>query len=131
MCLPNWPSSLQRKIIVEKLLIYHVKNNRMKKILALGKTTAYHKVKWSLPVPCCDVRCDFRITTMFYSSLPPVVVGGLLSYLSYLCFFAYSGAIKYTVYNKYSILIGQFLSMSMKIILESFTTTRHVLISGL
>jgi hypothetical protein len=28
---------------------------------------------------------------MFYSSLPPVVVGGLLSYLSYLCFFAYSG----------------------------------------
>jgi hypothetical protein len=28
--------------------------------------------------------------------------------------------IKYTVYNKYSILIGQFLSMSMEIILEKF-----------
>jgi len=24
-------------------------------------------------VPCCDVRCDFRIKTMFGSSLPPVV----------------------------------------------------------
>ena len=27
----------------------------------------------SLPkVPCCDVRCDFRIQTMFGSSLSPV-----------------------------------------------------------
>ena len=24
-------------------------------------------------VPCCDVRCDFRMQTMFGSSLPPVV----------------------------------------------------------
>jgi hypothetical protein len=42
-------------------------------------------------VPCCDVRYDFRIKTMFGSSLHPVVVGGLVSYLRYLCLFAYSG----------------------------------------
>jgi hypothetical protein len=51
---------------------------------------------FSFWVPCCDVRCDFRIKTMFYSFLPPVVVGGLLSYLSYLCLFAYSG-VQYTL----------------------------------
>ena len=34
-------------------------------------------------VPCCDVRCDFRIKKMIGSSLPPVV--------SYLCLFTYSG----------------------------------------
>ena len=37
-------------------------------------------------VPCCDVRYDFHIKTMFSSSLPPVVfVGGLMSY----CVFVY------------------------------------------
>jgi hypothetical protein len=28
---------------------------------------------FTLRVPCCDVRYDFRIQTMFGSSLPPVV----------------------------------------------------------
>jgi len=38
-------------------------------------------------VACCDVCYDFRIKTMFGSSLPPVVLGGLMSYLRYLWFF--------------------------------------------
>ena len=40
-------------------------------------------------VLCCDVRYDFRIKTMFDSSLPPLVC--IMSYLRYLCLFAYSG----------------------------------------
>jgi len=39
-------------------------------------------------VPCCDARYDFRIETMFCSSLHPVVCRGLMSYLRYLCLFA-------------------------------------------
>ena len=42
-------------------------------------------------VPCCDVRYDFRLKTMFGSSLPPVLVGGRMSYLRYLNLFAHSG----------------------------------------
>ena len=42
-------------------------------------------------VPCCDVRYDLRKKTMFGLSLPPLFVGGLMSYLRYLCLFAYSG----------------------------------------
>jgi hypothetical protein len=44
-------------------------------------------------VPCCDVRFDFRIKTMFGSSLPLVVCRrpGFMFYLRYLCFFAHSG----------------------------------------
>jgi len=42
-------------------------------------------------IPCCDVRYDFRIKTMFSSFLPPVVVGRLMSYLRYLCLLANSG----------------------------------------
>ena len=38
----------------------------------------------------CDVRDDFRIQTMFGSSLPPVV-GELMSYLLYLCLLAHRG----------------------------------------
>jgi len=38
---------------------------------------------------CCIVRYDFCIKTMFGSSLPPVIVGGLMFYLRYLCLFAY------------------------------------------
>jgi hypothetical protein len=40
-----------------------------------------------------DARYDFHIKTMFGSSLPPVVCRnrGLMSYLRYLCLFAYSG----------------------------------------
>ena len=41
-------------------------------------------------VPCCDVLYGFRIQTMFGSPLPPVFVGGLMSYLFYLCLFAHS-----------------------------------------
>jgi hypothetical protein len=41
-------------------------------------------------VPCCDVPYGFRIKTMFGSPLPPVFVGGLMSYLFYLCLFAHS-----------------------------------------
>ena len=37
------------------------------------------------------LRCDFRIKTMFGSSLPPVGVEGFISYLRYLCLFAYNG----------------------------------------
>ena len=45
-----------------------------------------------LLVPCCDVRYDFRIKTMFGSSLTPVVSKkwGLMSYLRWLCLFVYS-----------------------------------------
>ena len=60
----------------------------------------------SFRVPCCDVRCDFRIQTMYGSSLSPVVcrrvhvlftlcsvrlylqlfVGGFMCYLRYVRF---------------------------------------------
>ena len=40
--------------------------------------------------PCCDVRYDFRIETLFGSSLP-LCVGGPMYYLRYLCLLAYSG----------------------------------------
>ena len=36
-------------------------------------------------------KYNFRIKTMFGSSLPPVVCRMFVSYLSYLCLFAYSG----------------------------------------
>jgi hypothetical protein len=39
--------------------------------------------------PCCDVRYDFRIITIFGSSLLPVVCS--MSYLRYFCLLAYSG----------------------------------------
>ena len=39
--------------------------------------------------PCCHVRSDVRIITMFGSSLPPVVCNVL--YLSYMYLFAYGG----------------------------------------
>ena len=42
-------------------------------------------------VPCCDVRYYFPIKTMLHSSWPPVVIGGVISYLRYLCLFVYSG----------------------------------------
>jgi hypothetical protein len=41
-------------------------------------------------VPCCNVRYDFCMKTMFGSSLPPVV-GWLMPYLRYLCLFVHSG----------------------------------------
>ena len=43
-------------------------------------------------VPCCDIHYVFRIKTMFGSSLYfQLFVGGFMSYLRYLCLFAYSG----------------------------------------
>ena len=39
--------------------------------------------------PCCDVRYDFCIITIFGSSLLPVVCS--MSYLRYFCLLAYSG----------------------------------------
>ena len=49
-------------------------------------------------VPCCDVRYDFRIKTMFGSSLPLLLfVWGLMLYLRYLCLDAYSGFQHYCV----------------------------------
>ena len=42
-------------------------------------------------VPCCDVCCDFRIKTMFGTSLPRMFVRGIMSYICYLCLFLYSG----------------------------------------
>jgi hypothetical protein len=41
-----------------------------------------------LYVPCCDVRYDFRIKTMFGSSFPPVICRRPLSYLRYFCLFS-------------------------------------------
>jgi hypothetical protein len=41
---------------------------------------------------CCDVRYHFRIKMMLGSSLPPVI-GGLASYLRYVCLFTYSGVL--------------------------------------
>jgi hypothetical protein len=32
-------------------------------------------------VPCCDVRYDFHIKTMFGSSLPHLIVAGIMAYL--------------------------------------------------
>ena len=40
-------------------------------------------------VPCCHLRYDFRIITMFGSYLTPVVCGRLMSYLYYLCLLTY------------------------------------------
>jgi len=40
-------------------------------------------------VPCCEVRYDFRIKTMFGSSLPLVICR--MSYLCYLCLFTFNG----------------------------------------
>jgi hypothetical protein len=42
---------------------------------------------------CCDVRYHFRIKMMLGSSLPPVI-GGLASYLRYVCLFAYRGVLQ-------------------------------------
>jgi hypothetical protein len=41
-------------------------------------------------VPCCDVPYGFHIRTMFGSPLPPIFLGGLMSYLFYVCLFAHS-----------------------------------------
>ena len=41
----------------------------------------------------CDVRYNFCINTMFGSSLTQLYVGGLMSYLRYLCLLAHSGAV--------------------------------------
>ena len=48
---------------------------------------------FTLWVPCCDVRYDFRIKTMVGSSLPPVVCGrgSFLNYLRCLCLSACDG----------------------------------------
>jgi len=56
------------------------------------KTNAIVSLRSGL-VPCCDVRYHFHIKTMVGSSLPPVqlFVGGLMSYLRYLCLFVHSG----------------------------------------
>jgi hypothetical protein len=43
-------------------------------------------------VPCCDIFYNFRIKTMFGSSLPPVVCRRVMSFLRYLCLFAHSAA---------------------------------------
>ena len=43
-------------------------------------------------VPCCDVRFDIRINTLFGSFLTPVVYRKVrMSYFRYLCLFVYSG----------------------------------------
>ena len=46
---------------------------------------------FTLWVPCCDVRYDFRIKTMFGCFHLRLFVGGLTSYLRYLCLFVHSG----------------------------------------
>jgi len=43
-------------------------------------------------VPCCDVRNDFRITLY-----PQMFVEGCMSYLRYLCLFAYNGVLAHIV----------------------------------
>jgi len=40
---------------------------------------------------CCDVRYDFRIETMFGSSLSPVICRRAHVLFAFLCLFAYSG----------------------------------------
>ena len=44
-------------------------------------------------VPCCGVHCCFRLGAMFGLILPPLqlFVGGVMSYLCFLCLFAHSG----------------------------------------
>jgi len=41
-------------------------------------------------VPCYNVPDDFRMKTMFGSFYLQLFVGGLMSYCSFLCMFAYS-----------------------------------------
>ena len=41
-------------------------------------------------VPCCDVRCVFRIKSMVGSSLPPVVCRRVHVLFTFFCVFAYS-----------------------------------------
>jgi hypothetical protein len=41
-------------------------------------------------VPCCDVRYDFRINRCSVRLYLQMFVGGCMSYLRYLCVFAYS-----------------------------------------
>ena len=47
-------------------------------------------IKTLLPI-LSDVRYDFRIKTMFGSSFLQSITGGLMSYLRYVCLFAYNG----------------------------------------
>ena len=42
-------------------------------------------------IPCCDVHCDFRIKRCSVRLYLQLFVGGLMSYLRYLCLFAHSG----------------------------------------
>jgi len=48
-------------------------------------------------------KYDFRIQTMSGSSLPPVVYGMFVSYLRYLCLFAYSG-VQHILYYVFALL---------------------------
>ena len=52
-------------------------------------------VYWCVVITmCCDVRYDFHIRTILGSSLPPVFVcRSPMSYLLYLCLFAYGGGL--------------------------------------
>ena len=59
-----------------------------------GICVAYHLLRF--PIIClhvsrCDTHYDFRIQTIFVSSVPLVVCRGLMSYLRYLCLLLYSG----------------------------------------
>jgi hypothetical protein len=46
---------------------------------------------FTFTVPCCAVRYDFHIKTIFGSSFPPVVSRRARVYLRYMCLFVYSG----------------------------------------
>ena len=50
-------------------------------------------------VPCCNVRYDFRIKTIFGSSLPPVVSRKAHVYLRYLC------CLRIVVSNTYCVVV--------------------------
>jgi hypothetical protein len=56
------------------------------------KRHRYNEAIFTFWVPCCAVRFDFHIKTMFGLSLPPFVCRRAhMSYLRYVCLFAYCG----------------------------------------
>ena len=53
-------------------------------------------------VPCCDVRYDSLMKTMFGSFYLQLFVGGLMSYCVFLCMFAYSDVQHFVLSNAFT-----------------------------
>jgi hypothetical protein len=75
----NWAKIIHKQILWFKLCIIHKVDSYIPFCLYFTSVTV-------LPVFHIS-HCSFVIKTMFCSSLPPVVVGGLMFYVRYLCVF--------------------------------------------